>query len=155
MSTPDPDARRRSGFPARLRQRIAHFGTASALALAIQRSESAVRKWLRGQSEPSVTDLRALCEITQTRIEWLVTGRGVPEEAPVLRDPSPTYGPAGQPLDPILLEAVIATVQAQLNATGAVLPPVKHATLIATCYDLSGAEGPDTQVIARLVKLAG
>ncbi len=154
MSTSDPDTRRSSGFPARLHQRIALFGSAGALAVAIQRSESAVRKWLRGQSEPSVTDLRALCEITQTRIDWLVTGRGVPEEAPVLRDPSPAYAAAGQPLELALLESVIAAVQGQLNAAGTVLSPLKHATLLATCYDLSRAEGPDAHVIARLVRLA-
>ena len=38
----------------------------------------AIRKWLRGQSEPAVSDLRAICEVTQTNVEWLVMGRGDP-----------------------------------------------------------------------------
>ena len=67
----DPD-----GFPSRLREAIESYGSTSGFARAINRSEGAVRKWLRGQSEPSVTDLRAICETTQSSIEWLVFGRG-------------------------------------------------------------------------------
>ncbi len=157
MSTHQDATGQRSGFAARLRQRLERFGSAAALALAIQRSESAVRKWMRGQSEPSVTDLRALCEVTQTRIDWLVTGRGAPEEAAVLHEPTPPYGPgARSPLDVGLLESVLGAVEAQLRETGTTLPLLKQATLIATCYHLSHAGGgPDAEVIARLVKLAG
>ncbi len=153
---PHPD-RQTHGFPARLRQRLEHFGSAGTLALAIQRSESAVRKWLRGQSEPSVTDLRAICEVTQTQIDWLVTGHGSPEEAPILREPSPAYGTGSQaPLDLGLLEHVLGAVEARLRETGIALPAFKQATLIAACYDLArDGDGPDPQVIAQLVRLAG
>lgn len=147
---------RTGGFPARLRERLERFGGVSAVALAIGRSESAVRKWLRGQSEPNVTDLRALCEMTQTRVEWLVSGGGTPEETAVLRDPAPAYGEANEtPLDLALLETVVGAVEAQLREIGAALPALKHATLIAACYDLARDGGAlDTQVIARLVRLA-
>jgi transcriptional regulator with XRE-family HTH domain len=157
MSTRSIETRQTSGFPARLRETLARFGSAQALALAIQRSESAVRKWLRGRSEPSVTDLRAICEVTQTRIDWLVTGRGAPEEPAVLREPSPPYGEAARPpLDLALLESVVGAVEAELRQSAITLPAFKHATLIAACYDLARAEGgPDPRVIARLVKLAG
>src|SRR5262245_7767563 len=67
----DPD-----GFPSRLREALDSYGSTSAFAKAINRSEGAVRKWLKGQSEPSVTDLRAICEITNSNVEWLVFGRG-------------------------------------------------------------------------------
>jgi len=43
-------------------------GGASALARMVTRSEGAVRKWLRGECEPNVTDLRAICEATCTGI---------------------------------------------------------------------------------------
>lgn len=144
------------GFPARLRERLERFGSVSALALAIHRSESAVRKWLRGQSEPSVTDLRALCEVTGTRIEWLVTGKGPPEGAALLRDPGSNYGENNKAaLELPLLETVIAAVDTRLSETGTTLPASKHATLIAACYDLAcESNGLDTQVIARLVTLA-
>jgi transcriptional regulator with XRE-family HTH domain len=153
MTTRPPPQPRAAGFAARLRERLEHFGNAAALALAIQRSESAVRKWLRGQSEPNVTDLRAICDVTQTRLEWLVTGRGVADQAEGLREPDVPYGAGAHPLDLALLERVLEAVDAHLR-TAAPLPSFKHAALVATCYDLSRESGsPDAQVIARLVKL--
>src|ERR1700753_1306022 len=68
------------GFPLRLRQCIDAYGSANSIAKAIERSEGAVRKWLRGESEPNVTDLRTLCEKTNTSIEWLLHGPGKREE---------------------------------------------------------------------------
>src|SRR5579872_2533033 len=112
------EKRANSGFAKRLHEVIAASGSASALAKAIERSEGAVRKWLRGESEPNVTDLRALCEHTRTDIEWLVTGRGNREaEATVkLQEvPAPHYGNAGyQPLDHRLLENVMEAIDARL-----------------------------------------
>jgi transcriptional regulator with XRE-family HTH domain len=69
VTPPPPD-----GFPGRLRQVLDSYGSTSSLARAIDRSEGAVRKWLRGQSEPNVSDLRAICEATATSVEWLVMG---------------------------------------------------------------------------------
>ena len=81
-----------SGFATRLREVIDAYGSASGLAKAIERSEGAVRKWLRGESEPNVTDLRAVCEQTGTSIEWLVTGRGQRQVlAAGIRDVSQPY----------------------------------------------------------------
>ena len=50
------------GFALRLRQVINAYGSANSIAKTIERSEGAVRKWLRGESEPNLTDLRTLCE---------------------------------------------------------------------------------------------
>src|SRR5438105_14567228 len=77
--TPMSDRRERQvtgGFALRLRQVIDAYGSANSIAKSIERSEGAVRKWLRGESEPNVTDLRTLCDHTQTRPEGFVTGRG-------------------------------------------------------------------------------
>src|SRR5262245_33278570 len=63
-------------FAARLRQAVEAYGSVTAVARGIDRSEGAVRKWLRGASEPNVTDLRALCALTGASIDWLVTGQG-------------------------------------------------------------------------------
>jgi hypothetical protein len=76
------------GFPARLRYVVSSYGSANALAGAIQRSEGAIRKWLRGTSEPTVSDVRAICEATKTNVEWLVTGRGDPKGFGI-RSPAP------------------------------------------------------------------
>lgn len=149
------------GFATRLRQVIKAHGSASGLAKAIARSEGAVRKWLRGESEPNVTDLRTLCEVTQTRIEWLVTGEGPRQMHPEtdasgsVREIPPPYrhGPHAA-LDLPLLEAVMATTDEQLRATGLDLSAAKRSALIAAAYDLARERhAVDVEAIARLVRL--
>jgi transcriptional regulator with XRE-family HTH domain len=149
------------GFAARLRQMLKGHGSASGLAKAIGRSEGAVRKWLRGESEPNVTDLRTLSQVTQTRIEWLVTGEGARHSQPesdaglLAGDaPPPRQSPHGA-LDLPLLEAVLAAADAQLRAAGLELPPAKRSALIAAAYDLArGRNAVDSEAVARLVRLA-
>jgi transcriptional regulator with XRE-family HTH domain len=150
------------GFAARLRQVLKAHGSASGLAKAIARSEGAVRKWLRGESEPNVTDLRTLSEVTQTRIEWLVTGEGqreIPPEADAgssAREASAPFphSPHGA-LDLPLLEAVMAAADGQLRAAGLELPPARRSALIAAAYDLArGRNAVDADAVARLVRLA-
>ena len=47
--------RRIEGLPERLRLTIESYGTVSAAATAIKRSEGALRKWIRGTSEPNAS----------------------------------------------------------------------------------------------------
>jgi transcriptional regulator with XRE-family HTH domain len=143
--------RRASGFPARLKQALDPAGGIAAAASAIGRSEGAVRKWLRGLSEPGVTDLRALSEFTQTRIDWLVAGRGSVSDQPAAHDP-----PIRAPLDSALLERVLGAIEQRLRETSTTLSVAKHAVLSAACYDLAHQSGTvDPNTIARLVRLAG
>ena len=67
---------RTEGFPTRLREVIPKRKVTS-LASEIGRSEGALRKWLRGESEPNLTDLRLLSTATGVSIEWLVAGGDV------------------------------------------------------------------------------
>jgi transcriptional regulator with XRE-family HTH domain len=156
------------GFAARLRQVLRAHGSASALAKVIGRSEGALRKWLRGQSEPNVTDLRALGEATQTRIEWLVSGHGPRDAADIAAPESPDRGsasrdgpaghrhPAPGGLDLSLLEAVMTAVDEQLRLAALVaLPASKRSALIAAAYDLARERHRvDAEAVARLVRLA-
>jgi hypothetical protein len=66
--------RRIEGLPERLRLTIESYGTVSATATAIKRSEGALRKWIRGTSEPNASDLRSISELTGTQITWLIFG---------------------------------------------------------------------------------
>ena len=70
--------RRIEGLPERLRLTIASYGSVTATAAAMKRSEGALRKWIRGASEPSASDLRSICELTGTRIDWLIFGNNGP-----------------------------------------------------------------------------
>jgi len=152
------EKRESGGFASRLREIIETYGSASALAKAIERSEGAVRKWLRGESEPNVTDLRSVCEETRTSVEWLVTGRGE-REAPALgvREAASAYeNTTHKPLDYALLEAVIAAVDEELRRSSLALPSTKRSMLIVTLYDISHERKQvDREGVARLVKLAG
>ncbi len=145
------------GFAVRLRQVIDAYGSANSIARAIDRSEGAVRKWLRGESEPNVTDLRALCEQTHTSIEWLVTGRGRREAIPTLQEtPPPEYSnqPA-RPLNYALLEAIMDAIDAEVGKNALELPSQKRSMLVVTLYDLfQETQKVDEEAVARLVKLA-
>jgi hypothetical protein len=148
-----------SGFAARLREVIDAYGSASGLAKAIDRSEGAVRKWLRGESEPNVTDLRCVCEQTGTSIEWLVAGNGE-RDTPSLgvRDPPPPpyQSTPHDPLNTQLLEGILLAVQEELRNAGLDLPLLKQSMLVVTLYDLSyERKEVDREAVARLVKLAG
>jgi hypothetical protein len=148
-----------SGFAARLREVIDAYGSASALAKAIDRSEGAVRKWLRGESEPNVTDLRCVCEQTATGIEWLVTGNGAREALPagVREPPPPPYQNAPhEQVNTQLLEGILLAVQEELRNAGLELPLLKQSMLVVTLYDLSHERKEvDREAVTRLVKLAG
>jgi hypothetical protein len=148
-----------SGFAARLREVIDAYGSASGLAKAIDRSEGAVRKWLRGESEPNVTDLRSVCEQTGTSIEWLVTGNGVRDTQSLgVRDPPPPpyQSTPHDPLNTGLLEGILLAVQEELRNAGLDLPLLKQSMLVVTLYDLSyERKEVDREAVARLVKLAG
>jgi transcriptional regulator with XRE-family HTH domain len=152
-----------SGFATRLREVIDAYGSASGLAKAIERSEGAVRKWLRGESEPNVTDLRAVCEQTGTSIEWLVTGRGLREaqgqelHAGIRDSAPPAYHPATRELlNAQLLEGILLAVQEELRNAGLELPLLKQSMLVVTLYELCHERKEvDREAVARLVKLAG
>jgi transcriptional regulator with XRE-family HTH domain len=147
-----------SGFAARLREVIDAYGSASGLAKAIERSEGAVRKWLRGESEPNVTDLRSVCDQTGTSIDWLVTGRGQRQVlAAGIREASPPYQNAPyEQVNTQLLEGILLAVQEELRAAGLELPLLKQSMLVTTLYDLCHERKEvDREAVARLVKLAG
>jgi transcriptional regulator with XRE-family HTH domain len=146
------------GFAARLRSVVEAHGSANGIAKAIDRSEGAVRKWLRGESEPNVTDLRSLCEETHTSLEWLVTGRGRREAAgaALQEAASPAYESSGhEPLDYPLLEGIMDAVDEELRNTALDLPSTKKSMLVVTLYDMCHARKEvDREAVARLVRLA-
>lgn len=148
-----------SGFATRLREVIDAYGSASGLAKAIQRSEGAVRKWLRGESEPNVTDLRSVCEQTGTSIEWLATGLGQREaQAQLVRDGAslPYQASVRAQVNVQLLEGILLAVQEELRSAALELSPEKQAMLVATLYDLcQERKEVDREAVVRLIKLAG
>lgn len=66
--------KRTHGLRARLRDVITRHGSVTAMATVIGRTEGALRKWLRGESEPSATDLRLLSTATGVSVDWMLFG---------------------------------------------------------------------------------
>lgn len=74
----------RDAFAQRVILLIKEAGSASELARKCGVSESVVRKWAGGRSDPSRLNLLSLAEGTQSEFKWLVTGEG-PQKAPDAR----------------------------------------------------------------------
>jgi transcriptional regulator with XRE-family HTH domain len=157
VTPPLPD-----GFPARLRQVLDSYGSTSALAREIERSEGALRKWLRGQSEPNVSDLRAICEVTSTSVEWLVMGRGA-RAAP--GDPGMGIGeehdgpigalPELPSVNYKLMDDVVRSIHHESPAfLGTEVVPDKQSSVIAAVYNMSRrTRVVDAEEVSRLVGL--
>jgi len=149
---PTPD-----GFPVRLRQVIDSYGSTSALARTIDRSEGAIRKWLRGQSEPAVSDLRAICDATNTSVEWLVMGRGM-QKGSATRSPPGTAGGEEEQLGKLdfsLMDDVVGTVGLETTIDGAPLAREKCSTILTLVYNMSIAtRRVDRESAQRAVGLA-
>ncbi len=143
-----------SGFAARLRSIIDAHGGTSALARAIARSEGAVRKWLRAESEPNVTDLRAICETTATSAAWLVDGSGERTLA-ALNATRPRNAASDVLADCALLEKLLQRVDEELANGHVALAATQRAALIVTLYQLFHENKTiDSDTLARLVRLA-
>jgi transcriptional regulator with XRE-family HTH domain len=147
----------RDEFPARLRQVVDAYGSVTSLAKAIDRSDGAVRKWLRGVSEPNVSDLRALCSLTGANADWLVMGRGE-SGLPVhsVREPLSIL-PARVPssMNYSLLETIMDTVDTELHSNGVAIASTKRSAMVVTLYSLfKESEVIDRDAVTRLIKLA-
>lgn len=129
--SPAPD-----DFAGRLRQVVSSYGSTNALARTINRSEGALRKWLRGQSEPSVSDLRAICAATGASVEWLVMGQN--PKGLAVREP-PVSG-SDEPLPPLnykLMDDVVVAVRLQPTIDGSAVSPEKCSSILTTVYNMS------------------
>jgi len=147
-------------FASRLRQVVESYGSASALARIIDRSEGAMRKWLRGESEPNVSDLRAICSATQTNVEWLVMGRGARQESLQVREPRIPYGSAPEePLPPVnykLLDEVVVSVGLESKVGGQPVTAEKCSSILAAVYNMSCAtRHVDREGAERIIRLTG
>jgi len=86
-----------------------------------------------------VSDLRAICLVTNTSVEWLVMGRG--ERKPKERvDDTSGGGPGPLPkVNPGLMEDVIETVGLDTKIEGVPLTPGKCSALLTLVYNASCA----------------
>jgi phage repressor protein C with HTH and peptisase S24 domain len=84
-SSPFQHGAERQAFVARLQFVLDHWPSADKLARAAGISPSALRKWLRGEAEPSRERLITFADAARVEIAWLVRGEG---DQPNLRNTS-------------------------------------------------------------------
>jgi hypothetical protein len=130
----------------------------------MERSEGALRKWLRGLSEPNVTDLRSICEITGTSVEWLVMGRG-PQKDPLAGGGNGDSGlavrdePGGEaelpPLNYRLMDEVVRSIRRESEVLlGNQAAPEKQSSVLTTVYNMSRrTRAVDSEEVSRIVGL--
>ena len=113
-----------------------------------------MRKWLRAESEPNVSDLRAICAATATNIGWLVSGSA--ERAPAatfVRAPEARAPEAKENYG--LLESLLERVDAEIARAHLDVSTSKRAALVAALYQFAREHKTlDPEAFARLVKLA-
>jgi transcriptional regulator with XRE-family HTH domain len=69
--------------PARIKRRREAVGmTQVSLAHAIGVAPMTVSKWERDRMEPGATNLRALADVLNCTLDWLIAGRGEPPPPP-------------------------------------------------------------------------
>lgn len=152
----DANVAEQDGFAARLRQVVQAYGSTTAMARDLNRSEGAIRKWLRGRSEPNVTDLRRICEISGTNVEWLVVGRGARLGPTQVRNTvaAPTAGVMRVPFNHQLHEDISTLLDDELRALGVEVPSVKRSSMIGMLYDRFQDTGQiDREFLARMARL--
>jgi hypothetical protein len=122
----------------------------------LNRSEGAIRKWLRGRSEPNVTDLRRICEVSGTNVEWLVTGRGArPGQTQVWSAaPPPSSGIMRVPFNHQLHDDISTALDEELRTLAIDVPSVKRNSMIGMLYDRFQDTGQiDREFLARMARL--
>ncbi|MGG6296287.1 helix-turn-helix domain-containing protein [Leptolyngbya sp. AN02str] len=80
--------RKDEGFVSRLKLLIAQFGSARAFARECSVSESAIRKWKDGISEPTRDKLIAMADAAGVSVEWLATGQSHREGNSIQQKPT-------------------------------------------------------------------
>jgi phage repressor protein C with HTH and peptisase S24 domain len=114
----------REAFVARLHFVLEHWPSADKLARAAGISPSALRKWLRGEAEPSRERLIAFADTAGVPIAWLVRGEGV---QPSLHREHPADPVPGGDRSAILPRAYVALPRRVATAAaGAGSPEPEH-----------------------------
>jgi hypothetical protein len=115
-----------------------------------------VRKWLRGDSEPNVSDVRAICAVSGATLDWLINGVGDSGLIPLaVRETPATYGAPPAPMDHSLLEKIMTAVEEAAVEVGGEIAINRKSSLVTALYGLCRASGAvDRSAILRLMKLA-
>ena len=96
---------------------------------------------MRGESEPNVSDLRAICRVSGASAQWLVNGVGESGLiAPGVREMAPSYGSAAVMNGDLLVE-IITAVEEAAAVDGAKIAINSKSAIISALYGLCRSGG--------------
>lgn len=115
-------------------------------------SESVLRKWRSGASDPKRSDLVKVADAAGVSVEWLATGR---EDVPGITEDGATYT-ATPRVDLDQLEEVIAKTRRRFKERGLDLTPESEARVIRLIYEFYTREGKpmDEASLNNIIELA-
>ncbi len=103
-------------FALRLKELIA-FQSVRSFARSCQLSETALRKYLNGESTPNLERLIAIANQSGVTVEWLATGKGEKYPPQNVAEPEGSYqtSPQLHEIERIVLNKLIANTEKRLN----------------------------------------
>lgn len=150
----EEDARREDDFPVRLKRMIGDRSVRS-FSRDCGISETVLRKYLRGDSEPTRSRLLALARTGRASLEWLATGTGpmTPSDPTTWTDAVREHGSTTAGLDFELLHGILAALEELMAATKLQLCAEKRAQITVAVYDLYAGTGQavDSAKLRRLI----
>jgi phage repressor protein C with HTH and peptisase S24 domain len=132
----------KSAFVERLKTILQHWPSVDRLARAMGVSPSALRKWLKGEAEPSRERLVALAHAASVGVAWLAEGEG---PTPTFEQPSDNRRRSGEheaPAESDWRQFVLLPHRPEAAAAGSITPPnpsgseymaLRHDWVRATC----------------------
>ena len=105
------------GFCDRIREVVSIIGNSNIAAKKIGVTTSSVARWIKGESDPSRTNLIKIAEAAKVEVNWLATGQGpmFASAATRLNEPQASYNVSEQDEGRRLLQQRLAETQNTLN----------------------------------------
>lgn len=131
-------------FKDRVELVVKAHGSANSFAKAMGVSEGVVRKWIKGESDPSRSNLIAIAKIGGVNLLWLATGEGPMQlhKESVNVNNSQNHCEHMPTLDENLLRAIIEGMEEGLQITGNGMRPAGKANFVLGAYDWLIEEKP-------------
>lgn len=136
-------------FSERINLAIDQVGDTKDLSEKMGVSQSTLKSWCSGSSEPSRSHLLKMSEVTKLSVGWLASGEGSPYIRPSA-SPPPTH------VDLDSLEKIIALSRKQSMKKNLILKPEAEARLIRLAYEFYLRQGgrTDDACLKNLLELA-
>lgn len=120
-------------------------GNYSEFARAVGVAQASLSRWVKGEADPSRSNLVKIAEVTGVDLEWLATGKerkkNKTEETTI---PYQTYsGEDAITISQKRLEAAIETLEEVLYRTGKTMKPKGKVEMIMALYELLTDEEPN------------